>query len=73
MQYHWIVVYDQDTHKFSIDWDSTQIILNEDMGVVFDKETQEWTSIVHDDDFEYQIYYGYSDLLGEALDKIDPM
>lgn len=73
MQYHWIVQYDQDTHKFAIDWDATQIILNEDMGVVFDKETQEWTSIVYDEDFQYQLYYGYSDLLGESLDKIDPM
>ena len=73
MQYHWIVKYDQQTHKFEIDWDSTQIILNEDMGVVFDPETMEWTPIVHDDDFQYQIYYGYSDLLAENLDKIDPM
>lgn len=73
MQYHWIVQYDQDTHRFEIDWDSTQIILNEDSGVVFDKTTQEWHSLAVGDEIQNQLYDGYSEYLALALSKIDTM
>lgn len=70
MQYHWIVAYDQETHKFEIDWDSTQIILEEDQGVMFDPNTQKWNSL---DEVTELIYEDYSTYLTNALDNIDTM
>lgn len=70
MQYHWVVCYDQETHKFEIDWDSTQILLAEDSGVAFDPDTQQWHNL---DEVTEIMYEDYSTYLGNALDNIDTM
>lgn len=39
MQYHWVVMYDQETGTFEIDWDMTNGVLD---GVVYDP-AQAWS------------------------------
>jgi hypothetical protein len=41
-QYHYVIVYDEDKSEYRIDWDTTVVMLEENQGTVFDKDTQEW-------------------------------
>jgi hypothetical protein len=41
-QYHYVIVYDEGKNEYSIDWDTTAVMLEENQGTVFDKDTQEW-------------------------------
>lgn len=41
-QYHYVVMYDNESNSFSIEWDTTQIMLEENQGTIFDTDTQEW-------------------------------
>jgi len=42
-QYHYIVAV-EDSGEVSIDWDTTQVMLEEQDGAIFDPDTQEWES-----------------------------
>lgn len=63
MQYHWVVMYDQETGTFDIDWDMTYQVLD---GVVFEPEENEWTMPY---DHEDGIYDTLSIHLENSLDK----
>ena len=41
-QYHFVVMISSDTGELRIDWDTTQGMLEEDRGTIFDTDTQEW-------------------------------
>lgn len=51
-QYHFVLMVDADTNELSIDWDTTQIVLEEDRGTVFDTDTQEWDLGFSDQNYE---------------------
>ena len=64
MQYHWVVMYDQETGTFEIDWEMTSQVLD---GVVFDPEAafgEGWSDA--DDDEPYDTL---SIHLENSLDK----
>lgn len=61
-QYHYVVVYDENTNSFSIEWDTTQMLLEEDSGTVWDTDTQEWSGGFADD-----LYNVLSDRLSKIL------
>lgn len=48
-QYHYVVMYDDRTNKFSIEWDTTQLLLEDDNGTVFDTENMNWISSYDED------------------------
>tara|TARA_R110000823_G_scaffold74029_2_gene170024 strand:- start:44 stop:253 length:210 start_codon:yes stop_codon:yes gene_type:complete len=62
-QYHYVIVYDEDNNAFSIDWDTTGVILEENQGTVFDKDTQEWEL-----GFENETYETVYDKLNKLLE-----
>lgn len=63
MQYHWVVMYDQETGTFEIDWDMTYQVLD---GVVFEPAENDWTMPYDHDD---GIYDTLSIHLENNLDK----
>ena len=61
-QYHYIVAYDEDSNAFSIDWDTTSVMLEENSGTIFDKTNHEWEM-----GFGNQTYEMVSDKLNNLL------
>lgn len=51
-QYHYVVMYDNESNSFSIEWDTTQIMLEENQGTIFDTDTQEWEAGFSNDTYE---------------------
>ena len=68
MQYHWVVMYDQETGTFEIDWDMTYGVLLDDSGVAFDPAYQQWVHFDSDDKMN-QTYETLSIHLENSLDK----
>ena len=50
-QYHYIVAV-EDSGEVSIDWDTTQVMLEEQDGAIFDPDTQEWESAFKNPKYE---------------------
>ena len=65
-QYHYVVMFDEETGEWSIEWDTTDIMLEQVEGTVFDKDTTEWTPSNVDEDTE-QNYRDTSDILADLL------
>ena len=65
-QYHYVVMFDTETNEWSIEWDTTDIMLEQVEGTVFDKDTTEWTISSVDEDTE-QDYRDTSDILADIL------
>ena len=65
-QYHYVVMFDEDTKEWSIEWDTTDIMLEQVEGTVFDKDTTEWTMSNVDETTE-QDYRDTSDILADIL------
>lgn len=51
-QYHYVVMYDNESNSFSIEWDTTQIMLEENQGTIFDTDTQEWEAGYDDEMYD---------------------
>lgn len=68
-QYHYVVVYDEMSNEFSIEWDTTHALMEDGNGTIFDTEEQEWS-----EGFEDDLYNVLSDrlakILGEANDGV---
>jgi len=62
MQYHYVVMYDEDTDKFEIDVDTTMAKF--DNFVAFDTDTQEWVDF---DELMEADYVDYEQMLHEKL------
>lgn len=43
-QYHYVVMFDEESGRFEIDWDSTLERLEEDRGTIWDTVTHDWES-----------------------------
>lgn len=65
-QYHYVVMFDEDTSEWSIEWDTTDIMLEQVEGTIFDKDTTEWTPSNVDEETE-QNYRDTSDVLADLL------
>ena len=65
-QFHYVVMFDEETGEWSIEWDTTDIMLEQVEGTVFDKDTTEWTMSNVDEDTE-QNYRDTSDILADLL------
>lgn len=65
-QYHYVVMFDESNGKWSIEWDTTDIMLEQVEGTVFDRDTTEWTPSNVDEDTE-QNYRDTSDVLADLL------
>ena len=63
MQYHFVVMYDEDTDKFDIDVDTTRTLF-ESQGVAFDPNTQVWH---WNDELMEADYVDYEEMLAEKL------
>jgi hypothetical protein len=63
MQYHYVVLYDEDTDKFEIDVDTTRTLF-EAQGVAFDPNRQEWRW--NDEQMEID-YLDYEQMLSDKL------
>jgi hypothetical protein len=50
-QYHYILAV-EDSGEVSIDWDTTQVMLEEQDGAIFDPDTQEWESAFKNPKYE---------------------
>ena len=78
-QYHYIVAV-EDSGEVSIDWDTTQVMLEEQDGAIFDADTQEWESAFKNAKYE-AIAEKFSALLSEQkisvsssdIDKFEEM
>ena len=64
-QFHYVVMFDEDTNEFSIEWDTTDVMLEQVEGTVFDKDTTEWTTCT--DEGVEQNYRDQSDVLADVL------
>jgi hypothetical protein len=64
MQYHYVVIYDEDTDKLEIDVDSTIHLF--ELGVAFDPHNQEWHE---NDELMEADYLDYEQMLSEKLDS----
>ena len=65
-QYHYVVMFDEDTKEWSIEWDTTDIMLEQVEGTIFDKDTTEWTTCQEDENTE-NAYRETSDVLADIL------
>lgn len=65
-QYHYVVMFDEETGEWSIEWDTTDIMLEQVEGTIFDKDTTEWTPSNADEETE-QNYRDTSDVLADLL------
>lgn len=65
-QFHYVVMYDEGTKEFYIDWDVTDVNLDSDRGTIFDTKTEEWTACAEDEQVEER-YRDMSDILADAL------
>jgi len=63
MQYHFVVMYDEETDRFDVDVDTTMTLF-EAQGVAFDPNHQEWHL---NDELMEADYSDYEDLLAEKL------
>lgn len=64
MQYHWVVMYDENTQTFDVDWDTTTAVLFEADGVAYDPEVGHW---VLNDEQMTMTYDELSTRLGNQL------
>jgi hypothetical protein len=62
MQYHYVVMYDENTDEFSIDVDTTMTLFEN--GVAFDPTHQEWHL---NDELMEADYVDYEQMLSEKL------
>ena len=69
-QYHYIVAV-EDSGEVSIDWDTTQVMLEEQDGAIFDADTQEWESAFKNAKYE-AIAEKFSALLSEQKISVSP-
>lgn len=65
-QFHYVVMFDESNGEWSIEWDTTDIMLEQVEGTVFDRDTTEWTPSNVDEDTE-QNYRDTSDVLADLL------
>ena len=65
-QYHYVVMFDEDTKEWSIEWDTTDIMLEQVEGTIFDKDKAEWTTCQEDENTEND-YRDTSDILADIL------
>jgi len=65
MQYHYVVLYDEDTDKFEIDVDTTRTLF-ESQGVAFDPNHQVWH---WNDELMEADYLDYEQMLSDKLDS----
>jgi len=69
-QYHYIVAV-EDSGEVSIDWDTTQVMLEEQDGAIFDADTQEWESAFKNAKYE-AIAEKFSALLSGQKISVSP-
>jgi len=69
-QYHYIVMV-EDSGEVSIDWDTTQVMLEEHDGAIFDPDTEEWESAFKNAKYE-AIAEKLSALLSEQKISVSP-
>lgn len=66
-QYHYVVMFDEQTGKWQVDVETTENIFD-GQGMVFDVNRQEWTTADVDPD-GYEIYNKLEEELAEVLDN----
>lgn len=71
-QYHYVVMFDEDTKEWSIEWDTTDIMLEQVEGTIFDTKTTEWTPSSDDEDTQDK-YRDNSDILVDLLKSYNLM
>jgi len=71
-QYHYVVMFDEDTKEWSIEWDTTDVMLEQVENTVFHKDTTEWTMSSVDEDTE-QDYRDTSDVLADILNNYNTL
>lgn len=64
MQYHWVVMFDENTQMFEVDWDTTTAVLFEADGVAYDTATGHW--VLNDEQMNTR-YKELSNQLGNQL------
>jgi len=64
MQYHYVVMYDENTDKFEIDVDTSNTVFFE--GPAFNPDTQTWYGL---DELMEADYLDYEQMLSEKLDS----
>ena len=65
-QFHYVVMFDTDTKEWGIEWDTTDVMLEQSQGTVFDTETGEWETNATDEVLEEE-YRDNSDVLADLL------
>ena len=50
-QYHYVVVFDDYSNEFSIEWDTTQLMMEEVDGTIYNQTEGEWQSGFGDDEY----------------------
>jgi hypothetical protein len=65
MQYHFVVMYDEDTDKFVFDSGTTEVMFDDRL--VFDSNTNEWHEV---DELMEADYADYATMLVEKLDGV---
>jgi ABC-type Fe3+-citrate transport system substrate-binding protein len=60
-QHHFIVVYDEETNRYSIDWETAGVLEAVKGGTVYDTDKEQWHSSLGDD---------LDSLIGDRLHKI---
>lgn len=66
-QYHWVVMFDENTNKFSIDVDSTIAMIEDVYGCINDQETGHWRTLDENPE-EEKLYYMHEEQLAALLD-----
>jgi hypothetical protein len=65
-------MFDEDTKEWSIEWDTTDVMLEQVENTVFHKDTTEWTMSSVDEDTE-QDYRDTSDVLADILNNYNTL
>lgn len=70
-QHHFVVMYDEESKEFSIDWDTTATQFTD--GNVWNKDTNEWetASIADEDDTNYEKQEVLDSVLNGWLQRIN--
>ena len=67
-QFHYVVMFDTETKEWGIEWDTTDVMLEQNQGTIFDTKTSEWETCGTDEVLE-EDYRDSSDVLADLLSE----
>jgi hypothetical protein len=69
-QHHWVVVYDEDWGAFMVDAETTNVMLEEGDGTIYNKTTGRWEFVEEGSELEAE-YRRLEEILAYGVNRLD--